>query len=152
MHYHKFQWLKQGFELVIEFVNNLQVKTVITLLLIYTFYNHFTLIFPVYFHQSSLSASWQWIYNTGTIEVSLNHTLPIPLYYSTHRSSIHTLNLHRSTSNSSSTTNFLWLSPTDNGTALAIKFKGQNYMTTDDQSASLSWDEAPILGLWPDLY
>jgi hypothetical protein len=33
----------------------------------------------------SLSISWQWIYNTGTIKVSLNHTLPISLYYSTHK-------------------------------------------------------------------
>jgi hypothetical protein len=45
---------------------------------------HSTLIFTVYFHKSSLSVSWQRIYNTGTIKVSLNHTLPISLYYSTH--------------------------------------------------------------------
>jgi hypothetical protein len=55
------------------------------LLLIYTMYSYFTLIFSVYFHSSSLSASWQRIYNTGTIKVSLNYTLPIPLHYSTHK-------------------------------------------------------------------
>jgi hypothetical protein len=47
--------------------------------------NHSSLIFPVYFHYSSLSASWQRIYNTGTIKVSLIYTLPVSLYYSTHR-------------------------------------------------------------------
>jgi hypothetical protein len=46
---------------------------------------HSTLIFSVYFHKSSLSVSWQRIYNTGNIKVSLNHTLPISLYYSTHK-------------------------------------------------------------------
>jgi hypothetical protein len=33
------------------------------------------------FTMSSLSVSWQWIFNTGTISV----TLQISLYYSTHR-------------------------------------------------------------------
>jgi hypothetical protein len=47
--------------------------------------NHSTLVYSVYFHLSSLSVSWQRIYNTGTIKVSLNHTLPISLYYSTHK-------------------------------------------------------------------
>jgi hypothetical protein len=28
----------------------------------------------------------------------------------------------------------------------------QSYVTTDGQSASLSWNKAPIWGLWPDLY
>jgi hypothetical protein len=40
---------------------------------------HSTLISSVYLHQSSR------IYNTGAIKVSLNHTLPIPLYYSTQK-------------------------------------------------------------------
>jgi hypothetical protein len=67
--------------LVIGFINNLQVVTTINyyLLLLYTIYNHSTLISSVYLHLSS------WIYNTGTIKVSLNHTLPISLHNSTHK-------------------------------------------------------------------
>jgi hypothetical protein len=38
------------------------------------------------------------------------------------KSSNHTLCLHRLTSNSSSTTNFLWLSPTDNLTQFSFSF------------------------------
>jgi hypothetical protein len=38
---------------------------------------HSTLLASVYLHSR--------IYNTGTITVSLNHTLPIPLRYSTHK-------------------------------------------------------------------
>jgi hypothetical protein len=30
--------------------------------------------------------------------------------------------------------------------------QSQSYVTTDGQSASLSWNKAPIWGLWPDLY
>jgi hypothetical protein len=45
--------------------------------------NHSTLIYSVYFYKCALSVSWQRIYNTRTIKVSLNHTLPISLYYST---------------------------------------------------------------------
>jgi hypothetical protein len=30
--------------------------------------------------------------------------------------------------------------------------QSQNYVTTDSQSASLSWNKAPICGLRPDLY
>jgi hypothetical protein len=48
-------------------------------LLLYTIYYYSTLISSVYLHQSSR------IYNTGTIKVSLNHTLPISLCYSTHK-------------------------------------------------------------------
>jgi hypothetical protein len=32
------------------------------------------------------------------------------------------------------------------------KFESESYVTTDDQSASLSWNKAPIWGLQPDLY
>jgi hypothetical protein len=28
----------------------------------------------------------------------------------------------------------------------------ESYVTTDCQSASLSWNKAPIWGLWPDIY
>jgi hypothetical protein len=30
--------------------------------------------------------------------------------------------------------------------------QSQSYITTHGQSASLSWNKAPILGLWPDFY
>jgi hypothetical protein len=43
------------------------------------------------------------IYNTGTIKVSLNYTLPYHCTSAHTKSSNHTLSLHRSTSNSSST-------------------------------------------------
>jgi hypothetical protein len=76
--------------------------------------NLYSLISSIYFHWSSLSISWQRTYSTGTIKVSLNHTLPISLHYSTLKSSNHVLSLHRLTSNSSSTTNFPWISLTTN--------------------------------------
>jgi hypothetical protein len=47
--------------------------------------NHSTLIYTVYFQQSPLSFSWQWICSTGTIKASLNHTLLVSLYYTTHK-------------------------------------------------------------------
>jgi hypothetical protein len=34
----------------------------------------------------------------------------------------------------------------------ATQSQSQSYVTTDGQSASLSWNEAPIWGLRPDLY
>jgi hypothetical protein len=64
--------------------------------------NHSTLIYSIYFQQSSLSVSWQ--------KVSLNHTLPILRYYSTFK----IFKSHVKSSNSSSTTNFTWLSLTVN--------------------------------------
>jgi hypothetical protein len=75
------QWLRLGFGLVIGFTGYLKVVTTnnYTLLLIYTIYNHSTLIFSVYLHWFSQ------IYNTGSIKVPINHTLPISLCYSTHK-------------------------------------------------------------------
>jgi hypothetical protein len=55
------------------------------------------------------------------------------------------------TSNSSSNTNFPWLSPTDNPTR-TLNCQLQSHVTTDDQSASLSWNKAPIWGLRPDFH
>jgi hypothetical protein len=52
--------------------------------------NLYSLTSSIYFHLSSLSVSWQRIYNTFTMDTSSNHTI----------------SLHRPTSNSSSTTNF----------------------------------------------
>jgi hypothetical protein len=78
---------KTRFGLVIGFINYLQVVTTTKYNTVTDFHttNHSTLIFSVYFHYSSLSVSWQRIYNTGTIKVSLNHALPISLYYNTHK-------------------------------------------------------------------
>jgi hypothetical protein len=75
------------------------------------FTNHSTQIFSVYFHYSSLAVSWQRIYNTLTVNKSYNHTL----------------SLHRLTSNFSSTTNFPWLSPTDNGTIFLFPYSVISY-------------------------
>jgi hypothetical protein len=48
--------------------------------------NLYTLISSIYFHWSPLSVSWQRMYNTGTIKVSLiQYTLPISLHYSTQK-------------------------------------------------------------------
>jgi hypothetical protein len=71
--------------LVTRFFENLQVVTASNYNTGADFHstNHSTFIFSVYFHWSSLSVSWQRIYNAGTINVSLNHTLLISLYYST---------------------------------------------------------------------
>jgi hypothetical protein len=84
---HVFGWLRCWFALVIGFINNLQVITT---------NNYYTLAdlqnlqslhtnFSVYFYKPSLSASCKWIYKMGTIKVSLNYTLPIPMHYSTHK-------------------------------------------------------------------
>jgi hypothetical protein len=70
------------------------------------FMNHSTPIFSVYLHKSSLSVSWQQIYNTLTVKKSSNHTL----------------SLHRLTSDSSATSNFPWVSPTENWTELLFPY------------------------------
>jgi hypothetical protein len=73
--------------LVIEFINNLQVVTTNNYSTPSAIQNlqspHTNLL--SYFHQSPLSTSWQRNYNTGTIKVSLNYTLPIPLNYSAYK-------------------------------------------------------------------
>jgi hypothetical protein len=76
-----------GFRLVIGFINHLQVVTTSTCNTVTDFHttNHSMLIFSVYFHLSSLSISWKWICSAGTVEVSLNYTLPVSLYYITHK-------------------------------------------------------------------
>jgi hypothetical protein len=72
---------KTGFGLVFGFINHLQVVTTINYNTVPDFHttNHSRLIYLVYLHQSSR------IYNIGTIKVSLNHTLPIPLHYNTYK-------------------------------------------------------------------
>jgi hypothetical protein len=74
-----------------------QLQIIITLLLLYKIYNHSTLIFSVYFHWSSLSVSWQRIYNTGTIKVSITHS-QCRCTTAYIKCSNHMLNLHRLTS------------------------------------------------------
>jgi hypothetical protein len=75
-----YQWLKTRFGLLIWFINHLQVVTTINFHTIADLHitKHATPISSVYLHQSSR------IYDTGTIKVSLYHTLPISLCYSTH--------------------------------------------------------------------
>jgi hypothetical protein len=73
-------------------------------------------------------------FNKGTIAVSLNHTLQILLYYSKYKDFFAQPNsflpflLHH-----------------------LLPSQSQSYITTDGQSASLSWNKAPIWGLRPDL-
>jgi hypothetical protein len=44
-----------------------------------------TIPLSVYFHWSPLFVSWQRIYKLGTVNVSINHTFPILMYYCTHK-------------------------------------------------------------------
>jgi hypothetical protein len=69
------------FGLVIGFINNLQVVTTINYNIVPDFHikKHSTLISSVYLHYSSR------IYNTGSIKVTLNHTLPTSLCHSKHK-------------------------------------------------------------------
>jgi hypothetical protein len=79
---HVSQWLKTGFGLVNGFIAYLQVATTNNYNTVTDFpttTKQSTLIPSVYLHWSSR------IYNTGTIKVSLNHTLPKPVHYSTHK-------------------------------------------------------------------
>jgi hypothetical protein len=70
----------------------------------------------------------------------------------------HTPSLHRLTSNSSSTANFPLPSPCDKWLYSQFQFsnllpaESESYITTDGQSASVSWNRAPIWGLRPDFY
>jgi hypothetical protein len=75
-------------------------------------------------------------FNTGTINV----TLQISLHYSTH--SHHTLNLHRLTFNSFSTTNFPWLSPTENWTCSADCLQGNSSARTPRKTPSSIVEDA----------
>jgi hypothetical protein len=77
----RIRWLKSDFGLVIGFTDQLQVVTTINCNNVPDFHSrkHSTLISSVYLHLPSR------IYNTGTTKVSLNHTLPISLYYSTRK-------------------------------------------------------------------
>jgi hypothetical protein len=72
---------KTGFELVIGFINHARVVTTINYITVPYFYTtkHSTLIFSAYLHCSSR------IYHTGTTQVWPHHTLPISLWYSTHK-------------------------------------------------------------------
>jgi hypothetical protein len=78
---HMSWWLKMGVGLVIGFINHLRIVTTINYYTIADFHPtiHSNLIFSVYLRYFSR------IYNTETIKVSLNHTLPISLCYSTYK-------------------------------------------------------------------
>jgi hypothetical protein len=79
------QWLNTGFGLVIGFINQLQVAPTINYYNILDLHNlqslHANLLgmFPLFFTIRFLATDL----NTRTIEVSLNYTLPISMYYST---------------------------------------------------------------------
>jgi hypothetical protein len=73
--------------LVIGFINHLQVVTtnnyytIVALHNLQSLHTNLLSLFPLVF----TAISWQRVYNTGTIKVSLNYTLPISLYYYTHK-------------------------------------------------------------------
>jgi hypothetical protein len=62
------------------------------------------------------------------------------------------LDLYTTCYNISQITVFDWTLSTSDHTPGARPNQSQNYVTTDDQSASLSWCQAPIWGLRPDFY
>jgi hypothetical protein len=70
-----------GFRLVIGFINHLQVVIAINYNTVPDFYTtkHSAVISSACLHCSS------WLYHTGTIQVSLNHTPPTSLYYNTYK-------------------------------------------------------------------
>jgi hypothetical protein len=71
--------LEAGLGSVIGFINHLQVVTTTKYNTVTDFHNtnHSTLIYSVYFHQSSLSVPRQRIYNTLIVNKSSNHTLSL---------------------------------------------------------------------------
>jgi hypothetical protein len=114
------------------------LQVVTTLLLLYTMYSHSTLISSVYLHYSSR------IYNTGTVSVSLNQTLPISLHYSTHK----VFKSHVKISQA----DFLYSS------VLIVPIRSelsqsQGHIAADGQSVSLSvLVSSPARGSWPDIH
>jgi hypothetical protein len=180
---HVYQWLKTGFGLVIGFIDHLQVVTTNNYNTVTVFHttNHPTLISSVYLHQSSR------IYNSGTIKISLNHTFPIRLHYTTrkvfksHVKSLQADFLYSSVlveltacllvrvflplllTRNSVTAVLLQLTATLFAcfcryysliTALnvKVKVKVKVMLRPTVQSASPSWNKAPIWGLRPDIY
>jgi hypothetical protein len=77
-------------------------------------------------------------YSLAVTTINYN-TLQITVIIAHIKSSIHMLSPQKSTSNSSSTQ--LWFNP-----------ESESYVTTNSQSASLSWNKAPIWGLQPNFY
>jgi hypothetical protein len=77
---HVYGRIKTGFGLVIGFIDHLLVVSTINYNTVTDVHatKHSTLISSVYLHYPSRN------YNTVAIKVSLNHTLPILLYYSTY--------------------------------------------------------------------
>jgi hypothetical protein len=134
------------------FIDHLQVvlQTTITLSLFPHFAVH---CYTYYCPRSTTFSTIRFLatdFNTGNIRVSLNYTLQISLYYSTRKifsSQLDCkLNSQRHLSNFRLTAHFTWKS----GTRLPIlspsQSQSQGYVTTDGQSASLSWNKAPLWG------
>jgi hypothetical protein len=109
---HVSQWLRRGFGLVIGFIGYLQDVTTNNYNAIADLHNLQSL------HTNLLSPSalvFTDLYKTGTIKVSLNHTLPISLCYSTHKVfKSHVKSSQADFLYTSATTNFPWLPPTEN--------------------------------------
>jgi hypothetical protein len=81
---------KEGFRLVIGFINHVHVVTTTKYNTVTDFHTtNYSTLFSVYFYQSPLSVSWQRIYNTLTVNKSSNHTLS--LYWQTYNSSSTTI-------------------------------------------------------------
>jgi hypothetical protein len=92
------------------------------------------------------------MYNTGTIKVSLNHTLPISLQYITHKVfKSHVESSQADFLYSSSTTKFPWLSSTGNW--LIAEPESESVRVTLRLTVSPSvLVSSPVWGPWPDIY
>jgi hypothetical protein len=110
---------------------------------------------------SSLSVSWQQIYNAGTITVSLNYTLQILHLKSSQPHSCNWLfysqpPVQNWTLNWTLYYSFLWRLRVLDSRLLRydrlLESESESYVTTDGQPDSLSWNKAPFWGLRPDLY
>jgi hypothetical protein len=98
----------------------------------------------------SLSFSWQRIYNKGTTTVSLNYTLQILHTKSSLLSRPYRTELSTELCTTPLHDGFVSLI---HGFSTTIDFsESESNVTTDVQSASLSWNKTPIWGLRPNFY
>jgi hypothetical protein len=134
--------------LVVGFINHLQVAATNNCYTIADLHNLQSLhinplsIFPLVFTVRFLATDC----NTGIIKVSLNHTLPISMYCSTCNVT------HTESSNSSSGHTAVPLDLRNSSEVNSESSRVESYVTTDGQSASLSWNKAPIWGSRPDFH
>jgi hypothetical protein len=99
---------------------------------------------------SPLSVSWQRIL---TQELQQSHWITHSKYHSTTahvKSSLHSSTAELMTPSVQLSSNCSLQLQLRNSTA-NCQSQSQSYVTTDDQSASLSWNKAPIWGLRPDV-